>query len=330
MAFPPTPDWYIDVDGKKMGPFTLIQIEGFLREGKILVPHSVTTEIRVSSAHVENKWYPLHQILNAEDRRSIPLPDRPAPHAPLKPQEPPRVESDPTMSLFDALQAAKERSNNSTPRASEPSPLAKRDPSAGVERAAVAVAALAIVGGMVYGTEFILSKPAVDGSPTAEHTHGAGFHKNADVIVAPPNNPPGQIPAKSAILPPTPGKPPVPGQFNPFKNHGAPIPPPKSVQEAHNDRDHDRDADRDRDKDHGETRDRDRDDRDRDRERDREERDRERAADAGNDAGHQGAPSGNNGPAPANNGDVKVNGQAVDDQVSTVPPGTPSNPPPNQ
>lgn len=105
-------NWYLEVNGKKVGPFTLDQIQGFLDDGEIRAYHQVT------SHDLGGRW------LSVEDALQAAPPPPPAPVSIPTAfdgsfQPPPRPEiqasgpmddrTDPAISLFNALQVMRER-----------------------------------------------------------------------------------------------------------------------------------------------------------------------------------------------------------------------------
>jgi hypothetical protein len=52
-------EWYLEVNGRKVGPFTLDQIQGFLDDGEIRAYHQVT------SAEVGGKWMSVEEMLES-------------------------------------------------------------------------------------------------------------------------------------------------------------------------------------------------------------------------------------------------------------------------
>jgi hypothetical protein len=112
----------LDVEGTKVGPYTLDQIRGFIKDGEILARHKIT------APHLGWQWTTVGEILEAETAhqagRKPPLaevrpfapPPRPAqgqllnrsadPSPTLSPSP---ERTDPAIDLFDVLQAARER-----------------------------------------------------------------------------------------------------------------------------------------------------------------------------------------------------------------------------
>src|SRR5665213_2245016 len=100
-------DWYIEVNGKKVGPFTLDQIRGFFEDGEIRSYHQVTSQ------HIGGQWISVEELIQSENPPgSLPPEERPQVtginfRAPPRPEisssEPLVDQPDPTMSLFNAL-----------------------------------------------------------------------------------------------------------------------------------------------------------------------------------------------------------------------------------
>lgn len=112
--------WYLEVQGTKTGPYTATHIQALFQEGKI------PGNLRVTTPPLNGQWISVHQLLDlykkmASDKR------------PSEFQPPPRPEGldrgektdlnlkreDPTLGLFEALQAAKERKNTAQQQAQQ-------------------------------------------------------------------------------------------------------------------------------------------------------------------------------------------------------------------
>ena len=110
------PQWYLSLNGKPTGPFTIDQLKMLVRDRQILPNNPVT------APHLKGAWVPVSTVVGAPQTPSAEKPT----HASAGFQPPPRPEGsepknspmqesrpvpqvDATDSLFDALQAAKER-----------------------------------------------------------------------------------------------------------------------------------------------------------------------------------------------------------------------------
>ncbi len=132
------PEWYLDIEGARSGPYTTDQIEGFLKEGEILPRHRVISSRRPGqSVSVGDFVTALHQHkLKASPEVS---------EVSASFQPPPRPQdiheksglihidaalNDPAYALFDALQVARERKMQNklvTPSAKEWGALSRRE-----------------------------------------------------------------------------------------------------------------------------------------------------------------------------------------------------------
>lgn len=99
-------EWFLEVEGKRIGPYTIEHILGLLQEGEILPYH------RVTSDSVGAEWMSVQELKNlikAQPGGGMLFQPPPRPVALDTPAES-RVSSDgsdPTLSLFDALQSVK-------------------------------------------------------------------------------------------------------------------------------------------------------------------------------------------------------------------------------
>jgi hypothetical protein len=106
-------DWYIEVNGKKVGPFTLDQIQGFFQDGEIRAYHQVT------SKQLGGQWISVEELIQTQTPPAV-IPEvertqltginfQPPPRPEISPSEPIEDKVDPTMSLFNALQVVREK-----------------------------------------------------------------------------------------------------------------------------------------------------------------------------------------------------------------------------
>ena len=111
-------NWFLEVNGKKTGPFTFEQIEGFLEEGEIRPYYQVT------APHLEGRWISVQELVdsvkNAGAGGLFQPPPRPA--GPDHPPEPKDTDgrTDPAFSLFKALKTVQGRRSKPVPT---PEPL---------------------------------------------------------------------------------------------------------------------------------------------------------------------------------------------------------------
>jgi hypothetical protein len=119
-------EWFLSVDGVKTGPFSVDQILGLYAD-KELVDSQLTTTDALGSA-----WITVHELYELQEERKKPFiapfapPSRPSEltqpgftleslsRAPVPPPSTTKAPMDPAISLFDALQAAKERKSTTT------------------------------------------------------------------------------------------------------------------------------------------------------------------------------------------------------------------------
>jgi hypothetical protein len=111
-----TPDWYLEVEGRKTGPFTTEQILGLLKEREI--PETA----RIISTQTDSDWFTVGALaqqsaphsLSGANPSSKPFvpPPRPAelqPSSNVPPPETQAATAKPELSLMDALRVTKER-----------------------------------------------------------------------------------------------------------------------------------------------------------------------------------------------------------------------------
>src|SRR5437763_1874403 len=102
--------WYLDVNGKKVGPFSQDQLAGLLRDGEILPTQKVTAD------HIGGHWVDVTEVAHPDGPTlsGFRAPPRPPEHKPEPGHKP--IGDDPALGLFDTLQAAKEKSANAPAR----------------------------------------------------------------------------------------------------------------------------------------------------------------------------------------------------------------------
>ncbi len=103
------PAWYLEVNGKRVGPYTTDQLREYLQKDQIKPFHQVT------AAHLNGQWISVQELMTSLDaspaeRKNAPFQPPPRPSdLDQTPLPVTRDEADPAMSLFTALQASKER-----------------------------------------------------------------------------------------------------------------------------------------------------------------------------------------------------------------------------
>jgi hypothetical protein len=137
--------WFLEVNGKKFGPYTMAQINALVRH------HEIVGEDRVTAPHLSGKWMTVQEFVNQSDRiaaavassqtgqrsaQSIPQnPPAAAPTVPPRPDERTltsitapafhsneqrKPQSDAVLNLFEILQAARERKTQTPTSAALP------------------------------------------------------------------------------------------------------------------------------------------------------------------------------------------------------------------
>src|SRR4051794_40749563 len=112
-------EWFLEVEGKKTGPFTTEQILGLLSEKEIPGTQRVTSD----GAH----WMTVRELADRQNPRPAskpfvppPRPQELTPPPPALPGEtvqekaPAKPARDPAIGLMDALQAAKDRKSHAS------------------------------------------------------------------------------------------------------------------------------------------------------------------------------------------------------------------------
>lgn len=121
-------EWYLDIEGKPVGPYSLDQIEAFIREGRVRSQHRI-------SSHTLGRWISVQELLQQMAERAG-LPKQGPPPPPFSPPPRPRevedmttgilkrpaelASKDPAQSLLASLQAVRER--NTIAKLTPPSP----------------------------------------------------------------------------------------------------------------------------------------------------------------------------------------------------------------
>jgi hypothetical protein len=123
-----TDQWFLEVNGKKFGPYTMAQINALVRH------HEIVGEDKVTASHLSGKWITVQEFVSQNE----PTINIAAPSAPKASVVPPRPDertltsiiapshhsheprksdsSDAVLNLFEILQAARERkTQNQTP-----------------------------------------------------------------------------------------------------------------------------------------------------------------------------------------------------------------------
>ena len=116
------PEWYLEIEGRKSGPYTADQIEGFLKDREILPRHRVFSPRRPDQLMTAGEFVSAiqHQRQMSAGGATATPPSKPrAFQPPNKPQDMDErtgiikvdtaARADPTQHLFDALQAVRER-----------------------------------------------------------------------------------------------------------------------------------------------------------------------------------------------------------------------------
>lgn len=95
----PTEYWYLEVNGKKIGPFTLEQIQGFLSDGEIKPYHQVTSE------KLAGRWISVEELLHTDAPPPPPPSESTAVGMPVL-ESTPVLEATPVLDISPALEAA--------------------------------------------------------------------------------------------------------------------------------------------------------------------------------------------------------------------------------
>lgn len=108
MSGAPSTEWFVQgYDGKSYGPYSAEQIQQFLKAGQVKPDQPMT------AAHLEGKWSTVGSVLaELEAVRQFQPPPRPEAilsHPEHLENAAQSLEPDPVLSLFDALQAARDR-----------------------------------------------------------------------------------------------------------------------------------------------------------------------------------------------------------------------------
>lgn len=110
------PEWHLELEGKRYGPYRLDQLQELLRSGKISPDH------RVVSIHPGGRALSVRELLKSASTGGFEPPPRPAEPEDSSEQtiqSPLWRDTDPTRDLFDALQASRERKTPSRPSGAE-------------------------------------------------------------------------------------------------------------------------------------------------------------------------------------------------------------------
>lgn len=175
-----TQEWYLEVEGRRIGPFLGQQIADLFKDGEILSRHKVISLDASTTMTVEEFIQQLQSPGGAE---------------PAKPDL--RPGDDPEVRLFDALQAARERKHAHAPDVSAPTfgygseRNAKQTWWVGALLAAICILA---VWGLVSIFRSGTGSPA--GAPS--ETERVSSVKTQTTPVAPPPNRPAAAPARPA------------------------------------------------------------------------------------------------------------------------------------
>src|SRR4051812_32845216 len=106
MSAPHTAEWYLEVGGKKSGPYSTAQVLELAQSGQ-LQPHH-----RVTAAHLGEQWITVDELARSMGPESFHPPPRPSTLQEKQQSYSPPAGAgggDPMLGLFDALQAAKDR-----------------------------------------------------------------------------------------------------------------------------------------------------------------------------------------------------------------------------
>jgi hypothetical protein len=108
-AIPQSQEWFLDVNGRKTGPFSLEQIEGLLREGE-LQPHQ-----KITAEHLAGRWLTVRELVDhLNESTGFQPPPRPQDlNTPSGSSAPAAKRPDPALSLLSSLQSARQRKENS-------------------------------------------------------------------------------------------------------------------------------------------------------------------------------------------------------------------------
>ena len=208
MSSPLPPEWYLEIEGKRSGPFTAEQVEGFLQDREILARHQVFSprrpDQRMSAGEfVEALKHQREKTVGASGApRGVPPGPPKAFHPPNKPrsmdertgiiQANKAAAADPTQHLFDALQAVRERqvqTKLSAPTEAEWGTLARTQPARRSQLTLILTLA-ALLGVSVWGLNRLLTKkgePTTASAPTVSET--APIPKGMEVREPPPAPP---------------------------------------------------------------------------------------------------------------------------------------------
>ena len=212
-------EWFLDLDGKKAGPYTIEQVQGLLNEG---TAHS---ESRATSDRLGDEWVTVADLVVAfqaalnqaapamiqatppqEGSSSLPLsglPPRPKESLESAPvfTASPGNRNDATQNLFDALQSAKERKAAAklTPAPQEEWGSQQRPQRKIPGQLWMIVALVFVLSIAIYGTAKLLGQKS--GSTSASSTTATAKNTQPPPPVEPGRNPP---PAMGSLAPSAP------------------------------------------------------------------------------------------------------------------------------
>jgi hypothetical protein len=254
MAADTAPAWFLELQGRKVGPYTIDQIEGLLRDGEIPADQKTTAD------YLNGRWIGVQDLIQAYHRGQDQVarghfepPPKPAPsdQAPLE-----RRVEDSTTELFSTLQMARDRKNAQRAQAqgevdpSEWGQLAR--PGRRIPSQAYLIAALGALSGlMLWGVWHIL-KSAPDPAAAATQLAPVRSTVHTPVTASVGGSAPAPRAAPRKVTPPKAA--PLPLAARPSRPSRPPIvaPPPRVATPVrpvsdYRDRDLERDRDRERD-----------------------------------------------------------------------------------
>ena len=193
---PDNAQWYVEIEGLKYGPFSIKQIELLRQQGKL------RDDTRATAAHLNGQWVPLSSISASPSASSAPPSKPPGTfQPPPRPsdlerpaQDGPKLTSpasvpDPTATLFETLQAVRERKSSRTVEQEDEPELIQSDTqkTAFTKKLLIGFVGLLLITGAGYLVKDKLLSNAPN--PAAPSAPGNALHQNDAVTTTGMGNP---------------------------------------------------------------------------------------------------------------------------------------------